>query len=143
MPRHNVREQIVEASLDGLPGLASYTVRPNRPYFIANATQIYPDDYFDTSIQATRADRQFCIDQAGKYKTYGSNVWGLSACDKPFGGYEAYAAPPGKPIHDGTIAPWATVASIAFVPEETIAAVNYIYDRFGDRLWGRYGFVHQ
>ena len=31
-------------SLDGIPGLASYTVRPNRPYFIANATQIYPDD---------------------------------------------------------------------------------------------------
>jgi len=97
-------------------------------------------NYFDASIQATKANRQFCIDQSAKYKTYGSNVWGLSACDKPISGYEAYAAPPGKPIHDGTIAPWATVASLPFAPEETLAAVTHIYERFGDKLWGRYGF---
>jgi hypothetical protein len=33
-----------------LPGPVSYTVRPNRPYLVVNATQIYPDDYFETSI---------------------------------------------------------------------------------------------
>lgn len=38
-------------SLDPWPsGPVSYTVRPNRPYLIVNATQIYPDSIFDTSI---------------------------------------------------------------------------------------------
>lgn len=96
-------------------------------------------DYFESSVQATRANRQFCIDQSSKYPAYGPNVWGLSACDRPVAGYEAYGAPPAIPVHDGTVAPWAVVASVAFAPKEALAATRYMHTHFPD-LWGRYGF---
>lgn len=97
-------------------------------------------DYFESAIQATKANRQFCLDQAGTFKTYGSNVWGLSACDRPGGGYEAYGAPPGRVVHDGTVAPWATVAAVAFTPELALEAIHFMHDQYRPRLWGRYGF---
>jgi hypothetical protein len=97
-------------------------------------------DYFETAVQATKANRQFCIDQMPNYKTYGSNVWGLSACDRPGGGYEAYGAPPGVVHHDGTVAPWATVAAIAFTPDLALDAIHTMDRQFRKRLWGRYGF---
>ena len=97
-------------------------------------------DYFASTVEATKANRQFCVDQAANYKTYGSNVWGLSACDRPGGGYEAYGAPPARAVHDGTVAPWATVAAIAFTPDLALEAINSMHDQFRPRLWGRYGF---
>lgn len=97
-------------------------------------------DYFESAVQATLANRQFCLDQSARFKTYGSNVWGLSACDRPGGGYEAYGAPPGVPVHDGTIAPWATAAAVAFAPEAALDAINFMHAQFCQRLWGRYGF---
>lgn len=97
-------------------------------------------DYFDSAVQATLANRQFCIDQAGRWKTYGPNVWGLSACDKPGGGYEAYGAPPGRIVQDGTVAPWATVAAITATPELALEAIGHMHNQYGARLWGRYGF---
>ena len=42
-------------------------------------------DYFESARQATLANREFCIAQSGRFKTYGSDVWGLSACDNPDG----------------------------------------------------------
>lgn len=119
------------------------------PLFVHQYSQAFIDfrnkrdrlgfDYFDSSVQATRANRQFCIDQAANYRTYGSNVWGLSACDKPGGGYEAYGAPPGRPVHDGTVAPWVTLASLAFTPDLVMEAIRHM-DRHLPRLRGRYGF---
>jgi len=97
-------------------------------------------DYFEGSVQATKANRQFCLDHAAAHKTYGANVWGLSACDRPGGGYEAYGAPPGVPVHDGTVAPWATTAAVAFTPDLSLAAVGFMHERFRASLWGRYGF---
>lgn len=97
-------------------------------------------DYFESAVQATQANRQFCMDQAANFKTYSSNVWGLSACDRPGGGYEAYGAPPGRVVHDGTVAPWTTAAAVAFTPDLALESLNFMHDRFGARLWGRYGF---
>lgn len=97
-------------------------------------------DYFESAVQATKANRQFCMDQAANFKTYSSNVWGLSACDRPGGGYEAYGAPPARAVHDGTVAPWVTVATLAFTPDLAIESVHFMRERFGTRLWGRYGF---
>jgi len=96
-------------------------------------------DYFESAVAATRANRQFCIDQAARFKTYGVNVWGLSACDVPGGGYRAYGAPPGRAVHDGTVAPWSTVAAVCFTPDAARAAVQEMHERFPG-LWGRYGF---
>lgn len=97
-------------------------------------------DYFQNSVNATRANRAFCMDQASKFTGYGPDLWGLTASEGP-GGYRAYGAPPGWTFfHDGTIAPTACGSSIVFTPEESIACLEHIHAQYGDKMWGRYGF---
>ncbi|MSR77522.1 MAG: hypothetical protein EXS63_04780 [Candidatus Omnitrophica bacterium] len=96
-------------------------------------------DYFQNSAQATLANRQFAMDQANRFSSYGPNSWGLTASNGPLG-YRAYGAPPGWAHHDGTVAPTACVSSIMFIPEESMACARYLYENLGDRLWGTYGF---
>jgi hypothetical protein len=97
-------------------------------------------DYFQNSVNATRANRAFCIDQASKFAGYGPNLWGLTASEGP-SGYRAYGAPPGWTVfHDGTVAPTACGSSIVFTPEESIACLKNLRETYGDTLWGRYGF---
>ena len=97
-------------------------------------------DYFENSVQATLANRQFCIDSAESFETYGKDSWGLTASIGP-DGYKAYGAPPGPALHDGTVAPGAAASSIVFTPEYSISAMKYWYSKYRDDLWGRYGFA--
>lgn len=97
-------------------------------------------DYFENSVQATLANRQFCIDSAESFKTYGKDSWGLTASIGP-DGYKAYGAPPGPALHDGTVAPSAAAASIVFTPEYSIAAMKNWYAKYRNDLWGNYGFA--
>ena len=97
-------------------------------------------DYFENSVQATLANRQFCIDNAKSFKTYGKDSWGLTACIGP-DGYKAYGAPPGPAVNDGTVAPSAAAASIVFTPDYSISALKYWYSKYHDALWGNYGFA--
>jgi hypothetical protein len=94
-------------------------------------------DYWASSVQATLANRQFCIDHADQFKSYGANSWGLTACDGP-DGYRAYGAAEGW--HDGTVSPHAPAGSLPFAPVKCLAALKFFRSQFGDRLWGRYGF---
>ncbi len=96
-------------------------------------------DYFQNSVQATLANRQFAIDQSGKFLSYGENSWGLTASNGPFG-YKAYGAPPGWSTSDGTVAPTACGTSIMFTPEYSLACLRHFYETEQDSLWGTYGF---
>lgn len=96
-------------------------------------------NYFDNSRDATLANREFCLENSGEYKTYGENSWGLTACLGP-GGYKAYGALPGQAYHDGTIAPYGSAASIVFTPEESIRALRALFDGHSERLYAKYGF---
>lgn len=97
-------------------------------------------DYFKNSVNATLANRAFCVDQSSKFAGYGPDLWGLSASDGP-SGYRAYGAPPGwSVLHDGTVAPTACGSSIVFTPGESVACLRNIYEKYGDKMWGRYGF---
>lgn len=54
-------------------------------------------DWFQNSVIASKASRQYSIDHAGQYKTFGPNSWGLTASKGP-NGYKGYGAPPsGEP----------------------------------------------
>ena len=97
-------------------------------------------DYFRNSTEATLANRQFCIDNAAKYKSYSQNSWGLTASDGP-AGYKAYGAPPGKAPHDGTIAPTGAITSIMFTPDIALAALEHFRRQTDLPLWGKYGFA--
>jgi len=95
-------------------------------------------DYFENSRRATLAARAYCIANPKGWKGYGENVWGITACDGP-NGYEARGAPP-EQNDDGTIAPTAAGGSMPFTPQESIAALRYMYDTYRNQIWMKYGF---
>jgi hypothetical protein len=111
--------------------------------------------YFENSRRAAYAQRNYAILNPGRFHDYGPDVWGLTACQGPgefkatmhgrkvtFHGY--YARGPqtgdGESIDDGTLAPTAGAASIAFAPEIVIPLIHSLRARYGDDIYGEYGF---
>jgi hypothetical protein len=122
----------------------------DKPLFIHQYSQAYVDfrgrkdghgvDYFENSVQATLAQRQFFIDLAKEFPTYSADVWGLTASDSA-GGYTAWGAPPRDPSIDGTVVPCAAGGSLMFTPVESLAALAAMKKRWGGKIYGRYGFA--
>ncbi|HEY9175843.1 MAG TPA: glucoamylase family protein [Verrucomicrobiae bacterium] len=94
--------------------------------------------YFENSRRATLAQRAYCIANPLNRVGYSSNVWGLTACDGPWG-YAARGTPPAQ-NDDGTIAPTAAAASIVFAPEYSLPAMRHFYRQFRRNIWTAYGF---
>jgi len=96
-------------------------------------------NYFDNSVNATKANRQFCIDNSSAHNAYGENGWGLTACIGPEG-YRDYGAKPGEGLNDGTIAPSGMAGSIVFDGANAVKGLKELYKRYGNFLYGEYGF---
>jgi hypothetical protein len=107
-------------------------------------------DYFENSRRATFVQQQYGIRNPSGFAHYGELCWGITASDGPgdftrkidgiqrrFFDYLARAVPYGP--DDGTIAPWAVVASLPFAPEIVLPTIADFtrYHRAGDH---RYGF---
>jgi hypothetical protein len=99
-------------------------------------------DWFANSSIATRAQKAFLLSLARAFPGYSENVWGLTASDSQHG-YVAWGGPPRDPHADidGTVVPCAPAGSLMFVPEITLPALREMHRRFGDRIYGRYGFA--
>jgi hypothetical protein len=93
-------------------------------------------DYFENSRRAAYVQQQYAIDNPHKFAGYGPLCWGITASDGPgprtikvdgvkrrFFDYLARGVPHGP--DDGTIAPWAVVASLPFAPEIVLPAIDY------------------
>jgi hypothetical protein len=111
-------------------------------------------DYFENSRRATLSQRAYAIDNPNRFRGYGENVWGLTACDGPVDGdlqidgrnvrfmtYAARGAALGEIRDDGTIAPTAAISSIVFAPEVAIPAMEEMHRRWGEHLVSKYGFL--
>lgn len=112
-------------------------------------------DYFENSRRATYAQRAYAIANPGRWKGYGENMWGLTACDGPgdmqvtdysgetrqFKDYFARGAGILHTFDDGTIAPTAAISSLPFAPEIVIPAVQEMYSRYGSTIYSTYGFL--
>lgn len=116
-------------------------------------------DYFTNSQRATISQREYAIHNPLNWKDYGADVWGLTACNGPRGatlpgevdrylsdpktfyGYVARGAGLKYAVDDGTIAPTAGVASIAFAPEIVIPLVRSLTHRYGGVVYTKYGFL--
>lgn len=100
-------------------------------------------NWFENSIKATKANRQYCIDNSNKFKTFGENSWGLTACLGPNGYSGGFGAMPALSMlekeNDGTISPSGAAGSIVFTPELSKKALENYYNNF-PKLWGKYGF---
>ena len=97
-------------------------------------------DYFQNSINATLAHRAFCINLSHDFPAFSSTIWGITASDSAKG-YLAWGGPPRDPDIDGTVVPAAAGGSLMFVPEVAVAALSAMRDKYGDRVFGTYGFV--
>ena len=93
-------------------------------------------DYFENSRRATLVQQQYGIRNPGGYAQYGEFCWGITASDGPgdltrevegverrFFNYRARGVPDGP--DDGTIAPWAVVASLPFAPEIVLPTIAH------------------
>lgn len=146
-PSHPVKPELWDNFLRTVDSYKGKEMIACPPLFTHQYSHIWVDfrnchdnyaDYFENSVRATLANRQYCIDLSGYYKTFSPDCWGLTACISP-SGYCAMGAAPGIQICDGTVAPTAAGSSIVFTPEESIRVLRYLYDSH-PKMWGRYGF---
>lgn len=67
---------------------------------------------------------------------YSALAWGLTASDDPYG-YSAHAA---YSNDNGTLTPTAALASMPYVPQQSLATARHFYETYGAALWGYEGF---
>jgi len=107
-------------------------------------------DYFENSRRATYLQQQYAICNPRGFRGYGEYIWGLTASDGPgparkkiggklrqFFDYEARGIPDGP--DDGTLAPWAVIASLPFAPEIVLPSMQY-FDEAYPEMTSHYGF---
>jgi len=107
-------------------------------------------DYFENSRRATLAQQRYAAENPAGFTGYSEHCWGITASDGPgnvmrwiggikrkFFGYVARGIPDGP--DDGTIAPWAAVASLPFAPEIVLPTVRH-FDGLHLRGDNHYGF---
>ncbi|SMO89664.1 glucoamylase family protein [Fodinibius sediminis] len=105
-------------------------------------------DYFENSRRATYIQQEYAIRNPLDFKGYGENFWGITASDGPgwimrkvngiersFFGYVARGAPYGP--DDGTVAPWAVLASLPFAPEIVLPTIQN-FQHVHPRITGKY-----
>ncbi len=98
-------------------------------------------NYFDNSINATRAQHKFFVEELSKeFPKYGKDMWGMTASDSERG-YLAWGAPPRHDRTDGSVVPCAPAGSLMFTPDITIPTLRKMKDEYGDKVYGPYGFV--
>lgn len=97
-------------------------------------------DYFDNSCRATAAHKLHCVALAKDFPWYAANMWGVTASDSRMG-YKAWGGMMSRPAIDGTVVPCAAGGSLPFMPVQCTAALETMMERFGNRIWGKYGFA--
>lgn len=98
-------------------------------------------DYCENSRRATYVQQEYAIRNPLGFSGYGANFWGVTASDGPgrtkrrsrgtrrsFFDYVARGVPYGP--DDGTVAPWAVVASLPFAPEIVLPTVRHFQDAY-------------
>jgi hypothetical protein len=97
-------------------------------------------NYFENSIVATRAHREFCINLKHEFPIYSDDVWGITSSDS-VKGYVGWGGPPRSGAIDGTVVPCATAGSLPFLPGNCISCLRHLRAKFGPQSWTRFGFI--
>jgi hypothetical protein len=108
-------------------------------------------DYFENTRRATYVQQRYAIDNPLKFAGYGKDCWGITASDGPgpdtikvngierrFFDYLGRGVPYGP--DDGTVGPWAVVASLPFAPEIVLPAIDYLVHAVDLKAGNSYGF---
>ncbi|HEX2452571.1 MAG TPA: glucoamylase family protein [Vicinamibacterales bacterium] len=97
-------------------------------------------DWFENSVIATRAHKAFCVSLSKEFLGFSDTVWGITASDSRKG-YIAWGGPPRHKEIDGSVVPAAAGGSLMFASDITVPALKDMKRKFGDRIYGRYGFT--
>ena len=107
-------------------------------------------DYFENTRRAAYAQQAYAMANPKGWKEYGEHMWGFTACDGPAnvrrdyqGRTREFYGYTGRMIDrfdDGTLAPPAVAGSLPFAPEIAVPTLNNMYQRYGELVYGRYGF---
>ncbi|HEV3218030.1 MAG TPA: glucoamylase family protein [Vicinamibacterales bacterium] len=108
-------------------------------------------DYFENSRRTTCMQQAYAIRNPHEFALYGKDCWGITASDGPgaatlevngrkrrFFDYAARGVPFGP--DDGTLAPWAVVASFPFAPEIVLPTIRYFTHHAKLSEGSTYGF---
>lgn len=108
-------------------------------------------DYFENSRRATYIQQEYAVRNPHRFAHYGKSCWGITASDGPgpgsrkirgiqrkFFGYRPRGVPFGP--DDGTISPWAVVASLPFAPEIVLPTIRYFIEEIRLKDRQAYGF---
>jgi hypothetical protein len=129
------------------------------PLFVHQLSQIWIDfrgiqddfmrehaiDYFENSRRAAYVQQQYAIRNPRGFRGYGEYCWGITASNGPgpatrrrkgitrrFYDYHVRSAPFGP--DDGTLAPWATAASLPFAPEIVLPTLQNFKEKWGEMM---------
>jgi hypothetical protein len=108
-------------------------------------------DYFENSRRATFVQQRYAELNPRGFRGYSRDIWGITASDGPgpavqrvggevlhFYDYCARGVPDGP--DDGTLSPWAVIASLPFAPEIVLPTFASYLERYPD-MRSRYGFL--
>jgi xylan 1,4-beta-xylosidase len=102
-------------------------------------------DYAENTRRAIAIQRDYAHLNPFNHAGYGSDIWGLSACEGPagehqlrnghvkqFAGYAARGVTAGP--DDGTLVPWAAATCLAHAPEPALAGLHAMLDSYPHAL---------
>lgn len=98
-------------------------------------------DYFQNTIRTVALHREYAARNPLAFNDYCRNFWGVTAGDGPSGqdlhesgrdrryfGYMSRGVPYGA--DDGTIAPWAMLATLAFTPDAALSGTRHLLENY-------------
>ena len=106
-------------------------------------------DYFENSRRAVEVQRRYCAENPNGFRGYDQWTWGITASGGPgpakqvvdgvereFFNYLARGVPDGP--DDGTLSPWAVVASLPFAPEAVRETIKRLDENHPEMVseWG-------
>ncbi len=97
-------------------------------------------NYFENSVIASHAHREFCAELGQRFPCYSGDVWGITASDSSEG-YVVWGGPPLLGPVDGSLVPAASAGSLPFLFRESITALKNMRAYYGKQIWKKYGFV--
>jgi len=165
-PTHGIPERVYEAWTSGFEWRSIYgrDYVHAGPLFIHQLSHVWLDlkgvrdgvmreakmDYFENSRLATYVQQAYAVENPHGFREYGEYTWGITASAGPgdyrcevdgrerkFYGYLARGVPDGP--DDGTLSPWAVVASLPFAPEIVLPTIRH-YDEAYPQMRHKYGF---
>jgi len=95
-------------------------------------------DYFTNSRLATEAHQEYCAGLSAQFPWYSMDMWGITASESETG-YVAWGTPAAPVPPNGTLVPCAAAGSIPFLPDQCATVLETMLERYGNRVWTRYG----